>query len=41
MACWRGWGLGGRFLGQPNEWGQQVAHIQDPDGNAVNLTQSI
>jgi len=35
--------LGGRVLGQPNDmpWGQRVAHIQDPDGNAVNLTQPI
>lgn len=33
--------LGGRVLGPPNDmpWGQRVAHIQDPDGNAVNLTQ--
>ena len=35
--------LGGRLLGLPNDmpWGQRVAHIHDPDGNAVNLTQSI
>ncbi|WP_219419038.1 VOC family protein [Pseudonocardia nigra] len=35
--------LGGRVLGPPNDmpWGQRVAHIQDPDGNAVNLTQPI
>jgi predicted enzyme related to lactoylglutathione lyase len=35
--------LGGRLLGLPNDmpWGQRVAHIQDPDGNAVNLTQPI
>lgn len=35
--------LGGKVLGQPNDmpWGQRVAHIQDPDGNAVNLTQPI
>ncbi|NJC71692.1 extradiol dioxygenase [Planosporangium thailandense] len=34
---------GGRVLGPPNDmpWGQRVAHIQDPDGNAVNLTQPI
>jgi hypothetical protein len=34
---------GGRVLGPPNNmpWGQRVAHIQDPDGNAVNLTQPI
>src|SRR5271166_874453 len=32
--------LGGRVLGPPNDmpWGQRVAHIQDPDGNTVNLT---
>jgi len=22
-------------------WGQRVAHIQDPDGNTVNLTEPI
>lgn len=35
--------LGGRSLGQPNDmpWGQRVAHIEDPDGNAVNLTQPV
>jgi predicted enzyme related to lactoylglutathione lyase len=34
---------GGRVLGPPNDmpWGQRVAHIQDPDGNAVNLTQEL
>jgi predicted enzyme related to lactoylglutathione lyase len=34
---------GGRVLGPPNDmpWGQRVAHIVDPDGNAVNLTQPI
>jgi predicted enzyme related to lactoylglutathione lyase len=34
---------GGRVLGTPNDmpWGQRVAHIQDPDGNAVNLTQEL
>ena len=28
------------MLGPPNDmpWGQRVAHIQDPDGNTVNLT---
>jgi predicted enzyme related to lactoylglutathione lyase len=33
--------LGGRVLGPPNDmpWGQRVAHIQDPDGNTVNLAQ--
>ncbi|MFJ2766507.1 VOC family protein [Streptomyces sp. NPDC087300] len=35
--------LGGTVLGEPNDmpWGQRVAHIKDPDGNAVNLTQTI
>lgn len=35
--------LGGSVSGGPNEmpWGQRVAHIQDPDGNPVNLTQPI
>lgn len=35
--------LGGRVLGLPNDmpWGQRVAHVHDPDGNAVNLTQAI
>ena len=35
--------LGGRVLGPPNDmpWGQRVAHIQDPDGNTVNLTQNL
>lgn len=34
---------GGRVLGPPNDmpWGQRVAHVLDPDGNKVNLTQSI
>ncbi|MDG4863472.1 VOC family protein [Streptomyces sp. T-3] len=33
--------LGGTVRGGANDmpWGQRVAHIQDPDGNAVNLTQ--
>jgi predicted enzyme related to lactoylglutathione lyase len=22
-------------------WGQRVAHIADPDGNVVNLTQTL
>jgi predicted enzyme related to lactoylglutathione lyase len=32
--------LGGRITGGPNDmpWGQRVAHLLDPDGNAVNLT---
>ena len=35
--------LGGRVLGLPNDmpWGQRVAHVQDPDGNTVNLVQPI
>ena len=35
--------LGGRILGPPNDmpWGQRVAHILDPDGNTVNLTEPI
>ena len=35
--------LGGRVLGPANDmpWGQRVAHIQDPDGNTVNLTEPI
>jgi predicted enzyme related to lactoylglutathione lyase len=35
--------LGGTVLAPPNDmpWGQRVAHIQDPDGNAVNLTQPV
>ena len=36
-------GLGGRVHGPANDmpWGQRVAHIADPDGNAVNLTQQL
>ena len=35
--------LGGRVLGPPSKmpWGQRVAHIQDPDGNTVNLAQPV
>jgi predicted enzyme related to lactoylglutathione lyase len=35
--------LGGEVLGPPNDmpWGQRVAHIKDPDGNKVNLTQPV
>lgn len=35
--------LGGEVLGPANDmpWGQRVAHIKDPDGNALNLTQAI
>jgi predicted enzyme related to lactoylglutathione lyase len=35
--------LGGRVLGMPNDmpWGQRVAHIQDPDGNTVNLAEPV
>ncbi|MFE9204522.1 VOC family protein [Micromonospora sp. NPDC007230] len=34
---------GGRVLGPPNDmpWGQRVAHVHDPDGNLINLTQEI
>ncbi|MFF2008330.1 VOC family protein [Streptomyces sp. NPDC058195] len=33
--------LGGSVRSGPSNmpWGQRVAHIQDPDGNPVNLTQ--
>ena len=35
--------LGGHIQGPANDmpWGQRVAHIADPDGNVVNLTQSL
>jgi predicted enzyme related to lactoylglutathione lyase len=35
--------LGGEVSSPPNDmpWGQRVAHIKDPDGNAVNLTQDL
>ena len=35
--------LGGSGGGGANDmpWGQRVAHIKDPDGNVVNLTQTI
>lgn len=35
--------LGGTVRSGPNDmpWGQRVAHILDPDGNPVNLTQPI
>lgn len=34
---------GGRVLGPSTDmpWGQRVAHVNDPDGNMVNLTQSL
>ena len=34
--------LGGHVRGPANDmpWGQRVAHIADPDGNVVNLTQT-
>ncbi len=34
---------GGRILGPANDmpWGQRVAHVFDPDGNPVNLTQEL
>ncbi|MEU2060952.1 VOC family protein [Streptomyces sp. NPDC013455] len=33
--------LGGSVRSGPNDmpWGQRVAHVADPDGNPVNLTQ--
>ena len=36
-------GLGGSAPGPANDmpWGQRVAHITDPDGNVVNLTQPL
>jgi predicted enzyme related to lactoylglutathione lyase len=36
-------GLGGEVTGGPTDmpWGQRVAHIKDPDGNAVNLTAPV
>ena len=36
-------GLGGEAPGPANDmpWGQRVAHIKDPDGNVVNLTQQL
>lgn len=35
--------LGGSAPGPANDmpWGQRVAHISDPDGNALNLTQQL
>ena len=32
--------FGGAGSGPPNDmpWGQRVAHVRDPDGNALNLT---
>ena len=34
---------GGRVRGSSNDmpWGQRVAHVFDPDGNPVNLTQDL
>ncbi|WP_433367609.1 VOC family protein [Streptosporangium sp. CA-115845] len=34
---------GGRVLGPSTDmpWGERVAHIHDPDGNMVNLTQPL
>ena len=34
---------GGNVLGPANDmpWGHRVAHITDPDGNPVNLTQQL
>lgn len=35
--------FGGKVTGGPSDmpWGQRVLHVQDPDGNAVNLTQPL
>ena len=35
--------LGGHVQGPANDmpWGQRVAHVQDADGNTVNLTQQL
>jgi predicted enzyme related to lactoylglutathione lyase len=35
--------LGGQATSGANDmpWGQRVAHIKDPDGNVVNLTQTL
>ncbi|MEV5321561.1 VOC family protein [Streptomyces sp. NPDC052687] len=35
--------LGGTVSAGPSDmpWGQRVAHIEDPDGNPVNLTQPV
>jgi predicted enzyme related to lactoylglutathione lyase len=35
--------LGGHVQGPANDmpWGQRVAHVTDPDGNVVNLTQIL
>jgi predicted enzyme related to lactoylglutathione lyase len=35
--------LGGRRTGGPTDmpWDQRVAHLRDPDGNAINLTQAL
>lgn len=35
--------LGGEAPAPANDmpWGQRVAHVTDPDGNAVNLTQQL
>ncbi|GAA3903267.1 VOC family protein [Streptomyces gulbargensis] len=35
--------LGGTVSGEPRDmpWGQRVAHVRDPDGNPLNLTQPL
>jgi predicted enzyme related to lactoylglutathione lyase len=35
--------LGGAAPGPAGDmpWGQRVAHVKDPDGNVVNLTQTL
>jgi predicted enzyme related to lactoylglutathione lyase len=34
---------GGKVLGPANDmpWGHRVAHVTDPDGNPINLTQQL
>jgi predicted enzyme related to lactoylglutathione lyase len=34
---------GGTVTGPPNDmpWGQRVAHVLDPDGNMINVTQDL
>ena len=36
-------GLGGEVTGGPTDmpWGQRVAHIKDPDGNAIHLPSPV
>ncbi|GAA2759300.1 putative enzyme related to lactoylglutathione lyase [Actinopolymorpha rutila] len=34
---------GGKVHGKPKDmpWGDRVAHVTDPDGNSLNLTQRL